>query len=496
MVIEIDTDHTAGIDLPNTYTLTMQITGAQGAGFRALVDEGDPEVKKQMMTQISNGAGGSSRATSIDMFYDDEAATAKIVVKGVGEPMFDFNEGEMQLALNGAADNASFTPNRVRPKWRNIPVATGGPSRSQTIMRVDLPDQGAGFTLRGTEQLDGSYAHTRYFRSSKLSGSSITLDETNVSKLGEITLGQLAEARRAALQISKSDLMLIAPETAKRRWDFTTAELKQRTAPALAGYNIAIEQADDDDFGPLRSRAEYFSLIYDFENAVKDFSAIIDEEPNASLFRTRADLLLSLGRMDEAIADTQAAYELQPTNWTGYWQAELLARSGKTDEALKLLELIPVSEDEIDGKVDSQSIVLGLAGRVNEGLKLLADRLEERPDSATALSADCLLRGLHAVALEGAIAQCNRAVERANNTASRLFARALVHYRKGDTEKAFADLDAAQKLSPAYAENRYLRGIIMLEQGDEDGRTLVETALRQLPELRNLYALYGIEPTG
>ena len=494
MDMHITFDHRAGVDLPTLYRLEMRISGPASEQIEAIVDEADPETKKQMLRNFSGGSGNGMIATAIDFGYDEEQAIGTIVVNGVGEASFDFDQGKLKMDLAGSGKSVGFSPNRVRPKWRDIPVQTNGPSRNHSTVEIILPNQGEGFRLEGNAELDAEFANSRLIRKAALSGDRISVETQQIATLGEIPFSALADEKRKALRAAKSDLFLFAPDGTQWRWDNTAQELANKTAAALKGYNLAVAEADDDDFGPLQSRARFFTQIYDYENALKDFSAVIDEEPNANLFLSRADIYEALGRMDDAIADVQSAYELSPDNETAYWQAKLTARAGRHAEAIELLDLLPVSDDEMDGMVDARSIVLGLAGQVENGLAVLDERLGERTDSSDLLNSDCWFRGLHKVALDSAVAQCTRAIERSRDPSNVLDSRAMVHYRRGDLDSALADLDAALKLNPGLAPTRYLRGIILLEKGQAAGKAQVEAALRQAPQLKAHYALYGITP--
>ncbi|MFZ1742898.1 MAG: DUF3857 domain-containing protein [Pontixanthobacter sp.] len=494
MNIAVKFDHSAGIDLPLTYEIRMEISGAQGAGLRAVVDEADPEFKKQMIRSFGGDMTKGGQVTDVSMTYDNETAIGTILVHGVADSEFQFDEGKISLSLGSVGKSEDFSPNRVRPKWRDIPIATSGPARNRMSMEMTLPNNGEGFSLRGTEQLEDSYANSRVVRKSSKIGAVVFIEEEQISRVGEIAVAELPAARQAALRISKADLELDAPADSVWRWELAPKELAARTKKAADAYDFAVEQADLDDFGPLKARARFHWLTYDFASAIKDYNAVIDEEPSEALYLDRASLFESLGKMNDAIADVEAAYELSPENTTAYYLAQMMARAGKADDALSLLDALPVSEDEIDGMVDARSIVLGLAGDVDSGLELISNRLTERSDNPELLNADCWFRALHKVALDDAVSLCNRAVERASSPAPVLDSRAMVHYRRGDLVNALADVDAALKLSPELSASRYLRGIIMLDQGQAEGRRQVQMALRQSPELKDYYALYGIKP--
>lgn len=493
MSADVVFDHTAGIDLPALFSMAISISGAQGTGIQAAVDEGDPEVIKGIGERFGESSELGAQVTSVSLSYDEEDAVGTIIVKGVSSSMFEFERGEMTLDL-ASADDVSFAPNRVQRKWRGIPVATDGSYREHSNTRVLLPQNGQGFTFSGVEQFNDSFATTRLLRNANLLDGEIKVEEQTIRQLGEIAVADLAVHRRAALRISKSDLTLNAPDDAVWRWDLSTADLRKRTRAAQDAYTVAVEKADEDDFSALKSRANFFRVVFDYDNALRDLDQIIEEKPTAALFLSRANVLIALDDLSGAIANIQSAYELSPTNDTAYFQAEIMARNGDSDGALELLELLPVSEDERNGFVDAQSFVLGLAGDLDMGLAMLEERLIEKPESSILLNASCWYRGIFRTGLDDAMSHCNRALERTQYPASLLDSRAMVHYAKGDYDAALVDLESALKLAPGMSASRYLRGVILMERGDKEGQELVESALRQSPQLQRYYTNFGINP--
>lgn len=486
-------DHTAGIDLPALFNMEISISGAQGASIQAAVDEDDPEVIKAIGESFGERSELGAQVTSVALSYDEDKAVGTVIIKGVSSSMFEFERGEMTLDV-ASADNVSFSPNRVQRKWRGIPVATDGSYREHSKTRILLPQNGQGFTFSGVEQFNDRFATTQLVRNASLANGEIRVEEQTIRELGEIAVADLAIHRRAALRISKSDLTLNAPDDAVWRWDLSAADLRKRTQAAQEAYTTAVEKADKDDFSALNSRANFYRVVFDYANALRDLDQIIEEKPTADLFLSRANVLIALDDLSGAIANIQSAYELSPKNDNAYFQAEIMARNGDSDGALELLKLLPVSEDERDGFVDAQSFILGMAGDLDMGLAMLEERLMEKPESSTLLNASCWYRGIFKTGLEDAVAHCNRALERTQYPASLLDSRAMVHYAKGDHGAALTDLDAALKLAPGMSASRYLRGVILMERGDKEGRKLVESALRQSPQLQRYYANFGINP--
>ena len=137
---------------------------------------------------------------------------------------------------------------------------------------------------------------------------------------------------------------------------------------------------------------------------------------------------------------------------------------------------------------------VALEGDPASGHALLADLLDEQPQNADYLNADCWFRGLNNFALDDVLGRCTQAVERAGNPYAALDSRALVHFRQRDWDSALADLDATLGIVPGLPESLYLRGTVRLHAGDEDGRKDIAEAVRMVPYLPNMYSTYGIGP--
>ena len=483
-------DYSAGIDLPHLYRLDIIMTGGAASNMRSFADKATPEMRKQMARQFTQSMG-SGEVTSIELSYDDESSTGTIALQGVADSEFEFDNSAVSSALGTFATGIEFSPDRARPSWRDIPVQTNGPSlitvRSEIVLPPDVT-----FAFDGQELLEGSAANVNMRRAARMEAGRVVVDERIEHTLGEIAPEELTGQKLAAKRLSGQSLKLKSVSGLPWRWTLPERDLQARIAPLIAAYTKAVEDREDDDFSPLLSRASFYRQVYMYDEALADYDAVLAEEPTADLHLTRAYLLFDMDRHDAMQAALGKAYELDPQNSTAFVQAEMLSRTGKHDEALELMELLPVAEEEQDSFVGNMALNLGRAGQVDSGLETLAARLADEGDNAYLLNSDCWFRGLHAVALDDALAQCTRAVERAEYPAAALDSRALVHYRMGELGAAKDDLDAALRLSPDLAAAHFMRGVIRLEEGDRAGKRDIAVAKRLSPGIEEFYALYEI----
>jgi tetratricopeptide (TPR) repeat protein len=494
LAMKIEVDHSAGIDLPFLFTIDIEVSGPASSRLRAMVDEKNPEIRKQLARSIGSGQLPGGQATDIVMEYDDEEAIGKIKVKGVADADFTFEDGKFVMGDSEFAPDALFAPDRARRAWKDIPVQTAGPSRSTIESLVILPDEGDGFTLVGASDLQAGYANSRTLRKSTLEAGQFLQSIETFQDLGEITPDRLPEEKRAALRLANATLRLEAPDNSQWRWALDDKERARRTAPAREAYDSAVSQADSDEFEPLLARARFLEHIFEYEDAIADYSKVLDEQPASWLYLTRAGLFEALGQMDKALDDVSSAYDLEPENETAFYLAEMTAREGDGATALGLLEGLPVAEEEQVRYVQTLAMVHGYSGEVEKGLAAMSETLAARPDDPDMLNAECWYRGIFAVALEDALGICTRAVELAEDPAPSLDSRAMVRFRLGQYDEARADLDAVLARAPWMSPSRYMMGVVSLANGDEKGRAQLDMALRQSPHLTSLYSRYGIKP--
>ncbi|TMM50138.1 DUF3857 domain-containing protein [Qipengyuania marisflavi] len=494
MVMELEADYSAGVDLAGLMTLGMKIYGPRGASLRQVAAADDDEALRNIAKSITSGGDGMSVVSSVSIDYDEDAGAASIVIKGVSDSEFSWEDGRYVLE-NDSGSDLQFSADRARRDWREIPVSTQGPGRNLVKGVVVLPKDVDGFTLTGKTEVAGGFGNVKLTGYSKLVGNRLMSRAEVINLLGEIAPAELPEVKRAARRLAATPARLVAPVDIPLRWDLAPKDLRKRTKPVLDAFAKAIDFADADDQQPLKQRAYFLSRIYEREAALADFNKLLDEVPSSGLYLWRASVLESLGRNEAAIADISASYDLEPENDTAFQLAQMMAYSGRTDEAMDLLEELVVGDEERAGYADSYATVAGLSGDTSAAIELLEDEVAAKPQDASLLNSDCWFRGLFGVALEDALERCTRAVENSGgSTAAALDSRAMVRYRLGDAAAAIADLDAALALSPGLSASRYLRGIILLEQGDAKGKREIETALRISPELADRYARHGVKP--
>ncbi len=492
MQVAVTVDHSAGVDFPALMSMEWRLSGPAAAGMEAMVDADNPAMLQQMAQSVAGQGQSQMQVSALDISYDADAAVAIIEVEGIVPPQFEWTDGRLRSVVEAGDGFEGFNPDRARPAWRDIPVATPGPMRQAFDLTMLLPQDGEGFALEGDRELEAGFGNMRFTRESSIASGEMRAAAETFSLLGEIAPDDLPEARRSARRISNSSLQLVPPEGVTWRWELSDSQRAERAAPILAAYASAIEFAQDDDFGPLIGRARFLGSIYDFDASMDDFDTLISEQPSAWAYTQRSWLQRTQRDYDRALADLQSAYELQYDNGTAREIARELAYQGRIEEARDLLGSLAVADEERLWHLDMLATVAAADGELEIAREFMADAVAEAPQSADALNADCWFRGLWNTGLEDALEVCTQSIERASNAAAALDSRALIRFRQGDYAGAITDLDGALAISPGLAESHYLRGMAKMHAGVDGGEGDVAIALRMAPHLADFYSRHGI----
>jgi len=495
MRMEVAVDHSAGIDLPQLFTVTIELSGLAGAAVEAMADANDPEMRRRIAGSLTerNGFEGGV-LTSLDIAYDKESALGRIVIEGVSTPGFRWEDGKFVVDLPTNASEIGFNPDRARPEWRAIPVATPGTSYMVVDASMTLPDGGKGFSLTAPEKLETGFGNVRVISLASLAGAELRLHSEVRQTLGEIAPDDVAEAKRQARRIEAAAADLVASGDVTWRWELDERERRAKVERLIAAFDEGIAFAREDDFGPLIAKGLFLETVFEHDAALAVYDELVERSPSSWAHFRRAAVLLALGRRADAIDDLQASYDLEPLNGTAFSLAREMAYAGRAAEALDLLDRLPIREEERISYADTWATVSGLSGDTDGALSLLAEQVAGKPENSQVLNADCWFRGLFNVDVENAIRSCTLAVERAETPMAALDSRAMVQFRLGNYDAALADLDTVLRLAPEVPESRYLRGVVRLRKGDPAGRKDIETALRMAPQLADFYARHGVTP--
>ena len=492
-IARLTIDYSAGLDLPAVYTARIEARGVVGARLRPQVSETSAENLRDYATEYLKNIVGEGIVYQASVTYDEASGIATLEANGLMDSEWKWERGRGSLAFDTPGTGFEFTPDRARKAWREIPVAVAGPVGYVEEVTLVLPDDAAGFELKGLGAVDETIAGVRFHREFSKSGNTVTILDDARKIPAEIPVAELGAERAKAARFKGGDPVLRAPENVTRYWQFADGDKPKRVAKLEAAYAAIIDNEPTEAWrwslrGSLR---EYHG---DLDGAIKDYTKAIELEPTVDRFFDRAGAYQELGRTQEAIADAREAYDLDAQASHAIYLAQLIAEDGKLDDAIALLDPLELSGDDRLNLAMAKSELLGEAGQLDEGWAMLEDIALERPGDGVVLNAQCWYMGLWQYRLDSAEAVCDEAVEAMGYAASVLDSRAMLHYRLGNTDKALRDLDAALASEPGQGASLFLRGVIRNKQGDKAGAQDIAHARRLYRNFDRQYARYGIKP--
>ncbi|MCJ2185993.1 tetratricopeptide repeat protein [Novosphingobium beihaiensis] len=495
--VSIDYDESTSYDLPSVATATVTIRGAEalklGIGINAL----DTEKRDEFIESYLRKVVGDGQFTDVSVETSTEDAMAVIKGRGILTTNWSPRDRVRVRRLNGPLANFTFSPDRARAEWRNIPVATPAPFSAAYHVRIQLPDKGKGFTLEGAPDTDVTVAGSHFVSHASLNGGLFTYDERQDRTGAEVPVDEIS-ANRARLAKAKAQIaQVVAPADATRRWNLDKAAMKSSQMTGIEAVLDKKMAEKDPDQAPWIARGSLRQGIGDFKGALADFTTAIDHSSDAWTYMQRARVNRSLGDIPAALADAREAMQLDPSmNGATQMTAELLARQGKADEARAMLdEKIALGGDDSRNWEMEKVQTLGVYADAGEALTLLGDLKDRRPQSASLLGIGCWIKALRGIEVESAVRECTSAIELSASPAGPLDSRAVVFFRLGRFDDALRDLDAALRDAPGQASSLYMRGIVLARLGRKpEGQKDLATALRIDPDVHALYDRAGIKP--
>jgi tetratricopeptide (TPR) repeat protein len=493
----LDLDAGAGIDLPAPFTSTYTFRGGLADALRTAVAQAAKENRDKLLDGFGRSVPGIRFVADRRFSFDPATGAATVTLEGVASPQWRYEDHRYRFSLNDGVGNLSFTPDRSRPAWRDLPVSTGEPTTQLTTFHLRLPDGGHGFTLDGDQAVDLDIAAHAIEGRATLTDGTVVVQRRVASTGAEIASKDIA-ATRARLAAAQSRALRVATapdypapwagiELAKRAHRFTRVE-------ALYAAYIADKP---DEANRYLMRAAFRDTIFDRAAALADLDKAIGIEASGTAYRLRAAVREQLGQDAGATADLRAALDLDPgSRPLVAGLAHLLAIHGGKDQALALVQerIDQGGADQAD-YMETKASVLADVGDKAGALATIDGAIAIKPASASLFNERCWIKGTLATAVDTALADCTRSIELSGaDTGMALDSRAMAYLRLNRLRDAEADLDAALALRPSSAASLFLRGVVRTRLGDRKAADADLAAARLLsPRIDETYARYGLK---
>jgi len=242
------------------------------------------------------------------------------------------------------------------------------------------------------------------------------------------------------------------------------------------------------------SRLNYAAALADLDRACS-----LDPK-QADYFARRGIVHQALRQGKEALQDFDEALKLDPTHTEA-----LLRRAGMRAPSNAALALIDLRT--LDHSLPPQAHARLQMARLFERFGQLREAIAQMDlwtaaretdiDLPAVLSLRCTLRTQLGVELDGALADCDRAVRADGKDARFRENRGLLQLKRGELDRALADFDKALELKPDAPWALYGRSIVRSQRGQtEASRADLEAARKLRPQVDAQLAKFGLPAPG
>ncbi len=493
---ELDIDQTASLHLPAPFTLKVTMRGQVVQMVRgASAAMGKAETEK-MISRLVGEYVNTGTYTRRSLSFDDAAGTVVVTAAGIAYPEWERESERYKTGLDNAVNAIGFEPDRSRPAWRDLPVATGDAMHARIRTSYRLPADGTGFAFEGDEKLPEKLAGRLVTRRATLSGNVVTVEDRTIVTGEEVAPADIGAARRELAQAKTRLLRAVAPASYPQRWQDVAAARKSGGLKKIQTvYDQAIA-ADPTESDGYFNRAWYHERVFDSAAAVRDLDKAITLSPTVTSYLRRAGAHQAMGQLDKAIADADAAAELDPGSSDAIRTAiALRGEKGRFDEAFEMVDR------QIDAGGKDKPAYLAIKaelqadnGQPDEALATLDAALLAHPGNAMLLNGRCWLKGTRQVALDTALRDCTRAIELMDSPAPALDSRAMVYFRMGRMDEALSDLNAALDAQPELTASLFMRGVIRKARGEAGSDSDIVAARMMDPQVDTRFGKWGIKP--
>ncbi|KQU62182.1 hypothetical protein ASG67_03410 [Sphingomonas sp. Leaf339] len=495
--VTLDLDQRAGVTLPTLMSVSMKFRGQAASMIGLAAEQVTADQRREMVQGLVTKLVGDTRLADEKIAYDAATGFATVTATGMLTTPWRQERERRRFTLDRVVGQIEFTPDRIRPAWRAMPVIVGARERLVIHTRLHLPQDGQGFALGGDQTLGETIAGRAIKRNTTLAAGLVTVDEESATVVPEIAAPDVA-ATRARLALADTRLLeVVAPANLPSAYASAVAARRSGTLkPILTAYAKAIEN-DPGDKDVYLNRARFFDGIYDRAAAIPDLGKALEIEPEVSTYLWRANLYDQTGDPVKQVADLKQAAELDPANsdvvgaMAGY-----RIDHGEQAQALAMVqEHVDAGGKDAGSYLAMKADLLAKAGRKDEALAAIDAALADDPASAALLNSRCWIKGTLGVQLDTALKDCSRSIELSSGSTAVIDSRAMVYFRLNRLDEAMTDLGTALATSPDQAASLYLRGIIRARQGKlAESKVDVATARAIWPQVDREYARWGIKP--
>lgn len=496
--MSVTLDQRAGLNFPSLYEASVAVHGPAAEMISTGWSQADDEQKRDMVARSVSSVLGDTLIVSKSLEQSKDGSGMVVLhATGIADSGWDKRNDRYRKTLDQAVGEINFNPDRARTAWRDIPVKLSDPGGQEVNIRVELPPEAKGVTLNGDTSLPETLAGYRLKRQVTLKDGVISVDDVVLSRGGEIPADRIADTRAAVTLANSRLLEAVASEDYPANWEILRdANKKQRFAALSDAYAKVIAQEPDKAQSYL-VRAYFRRGIQDWDGVLADLGSAIKLEASADTLLLRANTLRSMGEPEKAIPDAEEARKLEPGSVEALATLALLyADTGNSEKGLALVnDQLALGGDDREALTILKSDLLTRQDKVQDAIATIDAELKQHPGQPSLFNQSCWVKGTMNVDLPGALKDCTKSIELADQPSAALDSRGMVYFRMGRMEEALADLNAALDIAPGRPASMFMRGVVRNRMGNKaEGMADIAAARAGQPGIDKEYARWGIAP--
>lgn len=496
--VSVEADESGHEKLPTVFDAKAVLRGQVATMINTGLGQMDTKRRDEMVQSFFSEQVGTAQYSQVSVTTDPTSATVTFAAHGVTSSSWKLSDQRYRRDASKLIDEISFAPDRARPAWLAIPVATSAPIGIRYHLRLRLPQGGKGYTIEGEQSLSKTVAGYDLRRTVQLKDGVLDVEERTDTTGVEIAADRLPDERDVLATVQAMSPHVIGPTKPTYLWDYSPAIIgawpQSKAVEATFAKAIA---ADPEEATGYSSRSNFRWGIGDYKNALGDLDRAIAIDPDLTLYLQRAYRRFQTGDLAGGLADARLARQLDPTSGEAVGRiATYLAESGKLDDAIGIVDAkIALGGESRDNYRSFKATLLGTYGDPAKAIEIIDAQLAEKPSMTGLFNERCWVKGSRNVELDSAMQDCTKAVELSSGSMAALDSRAMLWFRMGRFDDALRDLDVVVAQEPGKEPSRYMRGIVLHRLGRaSEGDAEIAVARRIDPRIDAVYARYGIKP--
>jgi tetratricopeptide (TPR) repeat protein len=475
-------DIKAGLDAPAKVHIELIYRGDSAIASRIMLDQVAKTELDRRLREFWSQQYAWIQASTVGSSYDEQTGVMRLWLDGSGAMDWAVNGQVRDFEIEESNLGGTFDYQRETGPDQDAPFAVDFPAYARNSVAIELPENGAGFSLLNSEVVDTTVAGVAYSRKAGIRAGAVLVETEQRSVAPEFPAADAPTAGEALRKLGARDVFLRA------------------FAPSSTVPDDAPTQVEPTDAAGLAAKAIGELSRGDYRKAIDDFTRVITSDPKSSKYiYDRGTAYFQIGDDVHAMADFNQALRLAPDDGlTLMARAELnllhddqVSARRDFDQALKAA---PNNADYQRRRADAYQD----AGLWDVSVGYYADwlkRFAANPSADAMRGRLCLAKAKLGRDLGSVLEECDAVLKARPELVAGLEGRGLALLRIRRYMDAAATYDHLTRIDSKVAAGLYGRGVARSHAGlKAQGEADMKAGLAIDPGIAADFKRYGLAP--